>query len=131
MILAVVPEWPVLGATDRSQVIESCMKTVRGQLRLAPLHIRVGFSVLLMTFEVFVLLTRGPFVSLRSRSNALAKFSELPLPMVAGLERVLRSTVVLAFFEHPAVLAALGEDALALRQKAFRDKRSGLLQSTL
>ena len=53
-------------------------------------------------------------------------FSALPLPMVYGLERLLRSATLLVYFEQPEILVALGEDTIASRQTHFRMKRQNL-----
>ena len=59
----------------------------------------------------------------RDAGRALTSFSALPLPLVAGLERLLRASTMLAFFEHPLVLTALGEPTPAERQQTFRALR--------
>jgi hypothetical protein len=65
----------------------------------------------------------GPNPSAPLRAQALAAFSALSLPMCANLERVLRSTTLLFYFEQSEVLAALGEQTISERQMAFRARR--------
>ena len=120
IIDAILPDWPVLPPEARVEVSAGCARFVRAQLALAPLHIRAGVAVLLAAFRLYLLFTAGPFASRTAKSAALTGFSALPLPLVAGLERLLRSATLLAFFDAPAVLDALGQDHPASRQRDFR-----------
>ena len=115
-IAALVPDWPALPPAQRDQVIADCIAFVRAQLALAPFHIRFGFRVLFIAFSLHALFSSEP-------GHALTSFSALPLPLVAGLERLLRASTMLAFFEHPLVLKALGEPTPAERQQTFRTVR--------
>ena len=115
---ALVPDWPPLPPAVRAQVSAHCAAFVRAQLRLAPFHIRAGFGVLFLVYSLFALLHAS-----RSPGASLAAFAALPLPMVSGVERLLRAATMLAFFDQPAVLAAIGEDTPAVRQEKFRALR--------
>jgi hypothetical protein len=131
MIDALLPDWPVLAPATRTIVLSHCISFVRAQLALAPFHIRFGFRVLFIAFSVYALLTAGPFAKRASRAAALTAFSALPLPLVAGLERLLRAATMLAFFDEPLVLAALGEDTPLNRQQAYRAIYGPLSEMTL
>jgi hypothetical protein len=123
-IAALIPDWPVLPPAQRGEVIAACTRFVRAQLGLAPFHIRFGFRVLFTAFLMYASFRCGLFPSVAARAQALTSFSALPLPLVAGLERLLRASTMLAFFEHPLVLGALGEPASAERQQTFRGLRA-------
>lgn len=120
VIDAVLPDWPVLPPASRIEVSAQCARFVRAQLALAPFHIRAGFAVLFASFRVYLLLTGGPLPSRAALGNGLTKFSALPLPLVAGLERLLRAATMLAYFDAPAVLDAMGEAGPAARQREYR-----------
>ena len=122
-IAALVPDWPVLPPTERAEVITACISFVRAQLGLAPFHIRFGFRILFSAFLIYAPFRAGLFANAAARARALTSFSALPLPLVAGLERLLRASTILAFFDHPLVLRALGEPLPAERQQAFRALR--------
>lgn len=124
---AALPTWPPLEAAERTTVAAYCEEALREHISLAPFHIRAGIFGMRIIFSLFVFLRYGLFASASRVSSALMHFSELPLPMVAGLEKVIRSLVVLAFFEHPCVLAALAEHSIAARQSMFRARRNALL----
>jgi hypothetical protein len=114
-IAALIPDWPPLPPAERAEVVADCTRFVRAQLGLAPFHIRFGFRVLFIAFSLY-----APF---SQPARALRSFSALPLPLVAGLERLLRASTMLAFFEHPLVLGVLGEPTPAGRQQTFRAMR--------
>jgi len=116
---ALIPAWPKLPAAERAEVAAHCIHFVRAQLRLAPFHIRAGFKLLFAAYCLYALLRPG-----QSRERALTEFSALKLPMVGGVERLLRAATLLAFFDEPLVLAAIGECDAATRQKNFRERRA-------
>ena len=118
---ALVPPWPVLNPPARAEVSAHCVGFVRAQLALAPFHIRTGFGVLFLVFCVYALLRPG-----LDRARALMAFSALPLPMVGGVERLLRAATMLAFFDDPVVVAAIGEMPADERQRQFRARREAL-----
>lgn len=113
---ALLPEWPALAPERRASVSAHCAHFVRWQIALAPAHIRFGIRILFMAFCTFAVLRIGmrPLgsVSRERRAAALRAFALDQVPPFVALERVLRSMTVVAFFEHPDVLTAIGEDLL-------------------
>jgi hypothetical protein len=124
---ALLPDWPPLAPSARTEVSAHCVAFVRAQLRLAPFHIRAGFRILFAAYAVYAMLRAGPFPSRSARARSLSAFSALPLPMVNGVERLLRAATMLAYFDEPLVLAALGEDTPAVRQQKFSAIREAAL----
>jgi hypothetical protein len=100
-IASLLPEWPPLADADRRLVSRHCAAFVRGQIALAPAHIRLGVRLLFVLFIAFT-----TFRLARADGAALARFASCGPPPFAGLERVLRSMTLLAFLEHPAVRTA-------------------------
>lgn len=123
-IAALVPDWPELPPAERAEVTKSCIAFVRAQLALAPFHIRLGFRVLFMAYSLYLPFRAGPLQSPDTRARALTAFSALPLLLVGGLERLLRASTMLAFFDHPSVLKVLNEQAPSERQQSFRTVRA-------
>jgi hypothetical protein len=121
---ALVPDWPVLDAEEHAAAAARCTRFIRTLLRLAPLHVRIGFRLMFAAYTFYAFACHGPFPSRLQRSAALTEFSALPFPMVGALERLLRSMTLLAFFEQPSVLSALGEETPAGRQLSHRAKRA-------
>lgn len=116
-IAALIPDWPELPSAIRAEVAARCAAFVRAQLRLAPFHIRFGFRVLHGAYAVYAL-------GCADKAAALSSFSALPLPLVAGLERLLRAATMLAYCDDAAVMTAIGEERPALRQQRFRALRA-------
>ncbi|HJT44536.1 MAG TPA: hypothetical protein VJ750_13675 [Rhizomicrobium sp.] len=129
-IAALIPDWPVLPGTARTELIGDCAAFVRTQVGLAPFYVRLGFWVLYGAFCFYAFLRVGPFAGPVARGIALTGFSALPLPLVAALERLLRASTLLAFFDHPVVLAALQEPSPAMRQQSFRALRASQMQAS-
>jgi hypothetical protein len=114
---ALLPAWPLMPDESRTAVSAHCARFVRGQIALSPAHIRAGVGLMLRLFYVYAFFHAGmrPLhaVPRQGRALALAAFASTPAPPFAALERVLRSMTLVAFLEHPAVLAAIGEQASA------------------
>jgi hypothetical protein len=108
---SLLPDWPPLPADERLIIRRHCADFARGQIARAPAHIRWGLRTLLFAFVTFATLRAFARPTTWADSGAaLVAFSSLGPPACAGLERVLRSMTLLAFLEHPAVVAAVGED---------------------
>lgn len=122
VVAVVVPQWPPLSAEQREAVTLRCAAYFRRQLSLAPAHVRIGFTVM---FAVFVMYGCLRYRRGSSRwQDALRGFSRLPLPMANAVERSLRTSTMLAFFDDPDVLAAIGVESPAARQDRFRALRA-------
>lgn len=126
---AILPEWPPLRAAERNDVLAACIGFVRVQLGLAPFHIRAGIATMFAAFRLYAVLRCGWAPARPDRAAALQSFGALRLPPAAALERLLRSMTLLVFFDHPAVLAAIGEANGTERQAAFRARRATILKS--
>ena len=110
---ALLPEWPALPSTHRASVSAHCAGFVRRQVALSPAHIRLGIRVLFIVFCIFaaIHLRLRPLGSVprEQRVATLKIFALDQVPPFVALERVLRSMTVVAFLEHPDVLAAINE----------------------
>lgn len=115
-----LPHWPPLTPDQAQQVAGDCRAFMRAHLGLAPLFVRAGLAAMLTAYWLWAI----PF---RSPSAALRAFSNLPLPMVRNLERLLRSSLLVCYLEHPLVIAALGDEPGEARQARFRAMRAKAL----
>jgi hypothetical protein len=111
---ALLPEWPPLPAGCRSAVSTSCSRFVAQQIALSPGHIRFGIRLLFAAFCIFAFVRLGlrPLgaVAREQRAGVLSVFALEQVPPLVALERVLRSMTVLAFFDHPDVLAVINRE---------------------
>lgn len=120
LTIDLMPNWPLLTPDQAEKVAVDCRTFMRAHLGLAPLFVRLGLAAMLTVFWIWAI----PF---RSPGDALRRFSNLPLPMVASLERLLRSSILICFLEHPLVTVALGDEPAEARQARFRAMRSRAL----
>jgi hypothetical protein len=130
---AAVPELAPLDPIRAATVRQDCAESARRQLRASPLHIREAMRVLSWLFAAYVLLAARKTPSGMTRreiGRALSGFSRLPLGSLAALERLSRSLTLLAYFEHPTVLKALGEMPLGERQTVYRARRAASLATS-
>jgi choline dehydrogenase-like flavoprotein len=113
IVEALLPEWPAMPPERRASVSAYCAHFVRRQIALAPAHIKLGIRIVFTAFCTFAFLRLGMrrlgSVSRERRVAALRVFALEQVPPLFALERVLRSMTTVAFFEHPDVLAAIGE----------------------
>lgn len=119
---ALLPEWPAMPPERRALVSAHCARFVHRQIALAPAHIRFGVRVLFTAFCTFAVFRLGmrPLGSVTRdrRAAALRAFALEQVPPFIALERVLRSMTAVAFFEHPDVLTAIGEEPVPLSRPA-------------
>jgi hypothetical protein len=123
MVDAVLPDIAPLTAERRARVGADCALSVRRQIGAAPLQIRGAFQILFSAFVVFLLLTarRMPSQLTRGqRSQSLGRFTRATPATFATVERLIRSLALLAYYEHPEVLIALGGQDLAAHQAERR-----------
>lgn len=111
---ALLPEWPVLPAECRAAVSAHCAWFVSRQIALSPAHVRFGIRVLSAAFATFAVLRLGlrslGSVPRQRRAAILSEFGFDGVPLLASLERVLRSLTMVAFLDHPDVVSAIGEN---------------------
>ncbi len=130
LVRSALPDWPALGSETRMRVIADVELFVRNALALAPFHVWLGSLVLSIAAGLFVTLL-SPGLSPAGGSNhraaaLLAVFHRLPGPGGA-IVRLYRSLTVLAFYEHPLVVAAMGVEDPSRHHDRFRAERARLL----
>lgn len=126
-VAALVPDWPQLSPTELSEVAGACAAFVRAQVASAPFYVRSAFAILYFAFRIYAFAVSGFAAKGKRLARALHGFSDLPVPFAAGLERLLRSSTVLAYFELPMVLAAMEESEVRILQQQYRARRALLL----
>jgi hypothetical protein len=126
IVACLAPYGPPLPAGARAGVIDAVGAFVARQLSLAPFHVRVGTLVLGAALRVWLALlapgAAGAFGAPLRAARAVALFERLPGP-ARSVVRLYRSMTVLAYYEHPAVVAVLDFLDAGERQKAFRATR--------
>jgi hypothetical protein len=126
VVEATIPAYPPLPPSDAEVVRVYVLESVTRQLRSAPRQIRLATGVILWAFAAYCLVFKGRSVQASTsaeRSAMLSAFSRRTPAYFSALERLVRSATVLAYFEHPFVLAAAGYEPIADRQRARRRLR--------
>jgi hypothetical protein len=129
IVLPMLPEWPPLNAAAQGIVAGEIAGFVRRNLARAPAHVRAGVLVVSIGL-VFWQLLRAPLAAMGSpaRRRALVSCQRIQGQVsVSAVVRLYRSLTVLAFYEHPLVVAAMGTEDPAARQNRFRVDRDRLL----
>jgi hypothetical protein len=130
IIACLAPYGPPLPAGARAGVIDAAGAFVACQIGLAPLPVRVGALALGAVLRLWLALlapgATGAFGAPMRAARAVALFERLPGP-ARSVVRLYRSMTVLAYYEHPAVAAALDLPDPAARRDAFRANRQARL----
>ncbi|MBB4200766.1 hypothetical protein GGD83_004595 [Rhodoblastus sphagnicola] len=116
IIETMVPDWPLLDLRARDAAHARIANDVVTAISLAPLHVKIGVSVLSILLGAMVrclALTAGGSLGRRNeRANRLyGLIQRLPGPM-AAVVRLYRSMTLLSYYEQPEIaqaLLALGE----------------------
>ncbi len=133
IIESMMPDWPVLDERDRAKAEQAALAHVQAVLRLAPLHIRAGVSVLACGFTAYAWLSglgRGyRHRGVAWRADFLKRWSRLG-PPARSFERLMRSLTLLAALEHPVSRTALGLEAPTVWRRQQRLKRKQISETT-
>jgi hypothetical protein len=127
VVEAAIPDYPPLAANDTAAVRAHVLAFATQHFRAAPLQVRLAATVLLGLFAAYCWVSKGKSLTALTaaeRSAALSEFSRRTPPLFSGLERLVRSVSVLAYFEHPSVLASSGYETIEDRQRARRHLRT-------
>lgn len=103
LVKYLAPDYPPLTPDQQRHVHASVAESVGGALRRAPWHIRLAAWGLSITLVTWVAIFGGQARAERS----VARFGALGGVFRDGL-KLFRSLVVLAYYEHPTVLHAMG-----------------------
>jgi hypothetical protein len=126
VVRTMIPEWPPLATSEREQVTREVVQFVRHAFMLAPFHVRLGIGALSAALALWLKLSAPPPPASAAPSHraalALDRFVRWS-GSGAAIVRLYRSLSVLAFYEHPLVLAAMESEQPADRQQVFRAVR--------
>jgi hypothetical protein len=133
IVACLAPYGPPLPAGARALVIDAAAAFVARQIGLAPFHVRVGALAFGAALRAWLALlapgATGAFGAPLRAARAVARFERLPGPTRSAV-RLYRSMTVLAYYEHPAVAAALDLPDPVARRDAFRSDRRARLMAT-
>ncbi len=127
LIASLLPQDPLLERRQRDEVSLAVQDFLAAELRLAPWHIRFGLTALGLACATYCRLRlsgrRMGRVSPQECAAALDAWEALSGAPGRGFLRAVRTMTVLAYFDHPLVLAHLGAPAPLQRQAERREYR--------
>ena len=130
LVASLLPAYPELEAEAGAHVQQAVQEFMAAELTLAPWHLRSGLMVLGLACALFCRMRlRGRALSAvpaERRAAVLAQWERLSGNLGRSFLRAVRGMVVLAFYDHPLVLARLGAPEPAQRQaerRAYRGRR--------
>ncbi len=113
IVATLLPSYPELEGRDRQVVERAVSDYVAAQIDAMPSFLRLPYRLALLAFEVMPAPRYGrPFGRLRPalRESYLASWSRAPVPPMRDFVKLIRSTALLVFFDHPLVRARLEQE---------------------
>lgn len=110
IVRVVLPSYPELDESSRGAIEHDTTDYVAAQIGSMPGFLRVPFRLALFGFEILPLLRHGrPFRALppAKRLPYLALWSDAPLAPMRDFVKLIRSTALFVYFDHPLVLGRL------------------------
>lgn len=113
IVETLLPDFPALDAAGRDRVEGDVTRYVASQVAAMPAFLHLPFRGALLAFDLLALpLHRRRFAQLapEQRGAYLARWSDAPLAAMRDFVRLLRSTTLLVYFDHPIVRGRLDDE---------------------
>jgi hypothetical protein len=110
IVIAILPTYPQLDAGARVLVEHDVARYVARQITAMPSFLRVPYGFAMLAFDWLALLRYGrPFRSLKPERGAryVAWWNDSPVSFMRDFVRLIRSSALLVYFDHPAVAQQL------------------------
>jgi hypothetical protein len=110
IVATLMPDFPELCAEDRRAIAGDVTHYVAAQIEAMPAFLRIPYRVALLAFELLPVVRYGrPFGRLhpKARDAYLAWWSDAPGAAMRDSVKLIRSTSLLVFFDHPLVRTQL------------------------
>jgi hypothetical protein len=110
IVRVILPAHPELDATARSAVESEVTRYVARQIQAMPGFLRLPYRAALLAFDLLPLLRYArPFRALAPAAQAayLARWNAAPIAAMRDVIKLMRSSALLVYFDHPLVLARL------------------------
>ena len=114
IVECLVPSVPVVAPETRAAVLADVVGFVSAQIAAMPEFLRLPYGVAMIGFEWLPVLRWGrPFVALDAERRAgwLALWSNAGIGPMRNFVKLIRSCALLAYYDHPALAAALAKPA--------------------
>jgi hypothetical protein len=110
IVRVILPPHPELDAADRNTVEVEVTRYVARQIQSMPGFLRVPYRAALLAFDLLPLLRYArPFRALAPAGQAayLAQWNEAPIAAMRDVIKLMRSSALLVYYDHPLVIARL------------------------
>jgi len=110
VVTVILPRYPDLDPGVRVAVEQDVARYVARQIGSMPSFLRIPYRLALLAFEWLPLLFYGrPFRALPAARSAryLAWWNDAPILAMRDFVRLIRSSALLVYFDHPAVVQQL------------------------
>ena len=110
IVTLIIPAYPDLDAATRAAVEIDVTRYVASQIQQMPRFLRLPYKLAVVSFDWLALLRYArPFRRLPSelQSAYLAAWSDAPLGPMRDFVKLIRSSALLVYFDHPRVLQRL------------------------
>ncbi len=110
IVILIIPAYPDLDAATRATVENDVTRYVASQIQQMPRFLRLPYKLAVVTFNWLALWRYArPFRRLPAelQSTYLALWSDAPLGAFRDFVKLIRSSALLVYFDHPLVLQRL------------------------
>ena len=116
IIAELTPAYPALDDETRRVVHADVTRYVAAQIHGMPGHLRLPYRLALLAFNWLALLrSLRPFTALTSEKRAayLSLWSDGPIAPMRDFVKLIRSSGLLVYYDHPLVMARLNAERAA------------------
>lgn len=110
VLTVILPAYPELDDPTRGAVLGDVTRYVAAQVESMPPFLRLPYRLALVALEWLPLLRYGRrFSALPPATQAayMARWNDAPIPAVRDFVKLIRSTALLVYFDHPVILQRL------------------------
>jgi len=124
IVETILPAFPALPEAVRRGVAGDVAAYVACQIDAMPSFLRLPYRLALLAFTWLPALRfGGPFAALpaAARASCLAIWTDSPLAPMRDFVKLIRSTALLVYYDHPVVLEQLSANGIASAARGARD----------
>ncbi len=115
MVQTLLPRYPELQPDIRIEVEQSVAGYVAGQIAAMPTFLRVPYRLAMFAFDTLSLARHGRrfrALSPTARERYVGVWSNVPISAMRDFVKLIRSTALLVYFDHPLVRERLDLERL-------------------
>jgi hypothetical protein len=121
IVTTILPEYPTLDPAVREQVVGEVSAYVAAQIQSMPEFLRLPYALALFGFDALPAVRYGRrFRALpaAARLSYLARWDDAPIAAMRDVVKLLRSSALLSYFDHPLVVQRMQTESQRSRPRA-------------